>query len=112
MRVQTICIDFVIQNGLLMRRPLREIIYNNFPLQKKILVFETPPPLPGFYGPVLPSYIVILSDDQDSLSSTTCVWERGNQFTIKLQVFKKKCLYFNVGNKFVSFKSRKYYFQA
>ena len=44
MRVQTICIDFVIQNGLLMRSPLREIIYNNFPLQKKILVFETPPP--------------------------------------------------------------------
>ena len=53
MRVQTICIDFVIQNGLLMRSPLREIIYNNFPLQKKILVFETPPPIPRILRPCL-----------------------------------------------------------
>ena len=54
---QTICIDFVIQNGLLMPCLLREIIwYNNFPLQKKIIVFE------NFWGWVAPSPIPLPPD--------------------------------------------------
>ena len=84
---QTIYIDFVIQNGLLMPFLLRETIYNNFPLQKKISCLWTPPDSAAL------CCLHILSDDQDSLSGTTCVC---GEWGINLQLnckFSRKNVY-------------------
>ena len=55
---------------------------------------------------------IFLLNGEDSLSAQHVAQERRSKFTIKLLAFNQRCLYYNVGNNFISVKSWKYCFQT